>query len=86
MIIFSRLKKIQGKSSIKADLIGANNTLPQELWNKYFIKAQVFGVERNLINQDNNSAILMETNDRFSTSNRTKRIKTRYFFVKDKVD
>ena len=36
--------------------------------------------------QDNNSAILLEVNGRMSSSKRTKHIKSKYFFIKDKVD
>ena len=38
------------------------------------------------IYQDNNSAILLEVNGRHSSNKRTKHIKTKFFFVKDKVD
>ena len=38
------------------------------------------------IYQDNNSAILLEVNGRQSSTKRTKHIKTKYFFVKDKID
>ena len=43
--IFSRKQKIQGKSSAKDDLIGVDDTLPQALWNKYFIKAHGYFVD-----------------------------------------
>ena len=39
-----------------------------------------------VIYQDNKSMILMETNRKWSSSKRTKHIKMKYFFVKDKVD
>ena len=39
-----------------------------------------------MVNQDKNSAIFIEKNGCFSSSNRTKHIKTIYFFVKDKMD
>ena len=83
---FSRKQQIQGKISTKCELIAVDEKLPQTLWTNYFIEAQGYSVEINLINQDNKSAILMETNGRFLSSKRTKHIKTRYFFVKDKVD
>ena len=38
------------------------------------------------IYQDNNSAILLEVNGRASSTKRTKHIKTKFFYVKDKVD
>ena len=39
-----------------------------------------------MVYQDNKSAILLETNGRMSQSKRTKHIKMKYFFVKDRVD
>ena len=82
---FSRKQKLQGKSSTEDELIGVHDTLPEALWTKYFIMAQGYTVDHNIIKQDNKSAILLEKNGRFSSSKRTKHIKTRYFFVKDKV-
>jgi hypothetical protein len=43
-------------------------------------------MEPSIINQDNMSAILLETNSHASASNQTKHIKVKYFFIKDKVD
>lgn len=39
-----------------------------------------------LIYQENKSTILLQMNGKFSSSKRTKHIKMKYFFVKDKVD
>ena len=39
-----------------------------------------------LLNQDNISAILLKTSGRASSSKRTKHIKVKYYFIKDKVD
>ena len=62
---FSIKQNIQGNSSTKDELIGVDETLPQALWTNYFIEAQGYLVDKNLINQDNKSAILIETNGRF---------------------
>jgi hypothetical protein len=43
-------------------------------------------VEQNVLYQDNKSTILLANNGRWSSSKRTKHIKSRYFFIKDKVD
>ena len=47
---------------------------------------QGYDMEPSLLYQDNMSAILLETNGRASSSKRTKHIKVKYCFVKDKVD
>ena len=38
------------------------------------------------IYQDNVSAQMLETNRKFSSSRKTKHIKAKFFFIKDKVD
>ena len=76
---FSINQKIQGNSSTEDELIGVDDILPQAIQTKHFIKDQGYSVDRKLIKQDNKSAILMETNVRFSSSKITKHIKTRYF-------
>ena len=38
-------KELNTKSSTKAELIGANDALPQMFWNKYFIESQVYGID-----------------------------------------
>ena len=43
-------------------------------------------MDPSLLYQDNMSAILLKTNGRASSSKRTKHIKVKYYFVKDKVN
>ena len=43
-------------------------------------------MDPSLLNQDNMSAILLETNGRASSSKRNKHIEVKYYFIKDKVD
>jgi hypothetical protein len=43
-------------------------------------------VEENILYQDNKSTILLANNGRWSSGKRTKHIKSRYFYIKDKVD
>ena len=38
------------------------------------------------LHQDNVSAQLLDVNGRFSSSKKTKHIKAKFFFIKDKVD
>ena len=48
--------------------------------------AHILSSENNIIYQDNKSAILLETNGRWSSSGRTKHVKARYFYVKHNGD
>jgi hypothetical protein len=43
-------------------------------------------MEETILNQDNTSAILLETNGRQLGSRHTEHIHVRYFFIKDRVD
>jgi hypothetical protein len=83
---FSRKQKLNMRSSCEGELVGVYDALPLILWARYFIEAQGYTVEQNILFQDNKSTILLATNGRWSSSKRTKHIKSRYFFVKDKVE
>ena len=86
IISFSRKQKINTRSSTESELVGVDDAMPQILWSLYFIQAQGYDTTHAVVYQDNKSAILLETNGKFSSSKRTKHIKMKYFFIKDKVD
>ena len=46
VLSMSKNKKINTKSSTEAELIWADNALPQMFWTKYFIEAQGYGVDK----------------------------------------
>lgn len=81
----STKQKINTKSSTEAELIGASDMMPQILWTRYFIIAQGFEIDKCILYQDNKSAILMEENGKLSSSQRTRHINIRYFFIKDRI-
>eukprot|EP00956_Cyclotella_meneghiniana_P028301 scaffold65295_cov71-Cyclotella_meneghiniana.AAC.14 len=85
-ISFSRKQKINVRSSCEGELVGIDDAIPTMLWARYFIEAQGYTVEQNILYQDNKSTILLANNGRWSAGKRTKHIKSRYFFIKDKVD
>ena len=64
----SRGQKLNTKSSTESELVGIDDALPQILWGKYFIEAQGYTVEHNILLQDNKSTILLATNGKFSSS------------------
>jgi hypothetical protein len=86
VISFSRKQKLNVRSSCEGELVGIDDALPLILWARYFIEAQGYTVEENLLYQDNKSTILLATNGWWSSGKRTKHIKSRYFYIKDKVD
>jgi hypothetical protein len=83
---YSWKHKINMKSSTQAEIVGVDDSLRYILWACYFMIEQGYDMDVFLLYQDNMSTILLETNGRASSSKRTKHIKVKYFFIKDKVD
>eukprot|EP00804_Cyclotella_cryptica_P010749 CCRYP_005527-RA/>CCRYP_005527-RA protein AED:0.26 eAED:0.17 QI:0/0/0/1/1/1/3/0/840 len=83
---FSRKQKLNRRSSSEGELVGIDDALPWILWCRYFIEAQGYTVEQNILCQDNKSRIQLAKDGQWSSSKQTKHIKSRYFFIKDKED
>jgi hypothetical protein len=81
----STRQKFNTKSSTEGELVGVNDVMPQVLWTRYFLEAQGYGVNDSVVDQDNQSAILLEKHGNASSSKRTRHINIRYFFVTDRV-
>ena len=86
VMLLSRKQKVNTRSSTETELVGVDDAIGSVLWSLYFMQAQGLDMRCARIYQDNNSAILLEVNGRQSSTKRTKHIKTKYFFVKDKID
>jgi hypothetical protein len=84
-IVSSTKQKLNIRSSIETEIVGADDFMPAICWTRYFMKTQVYGVKDNVLFQDNNSSILLENNGKASSSKRTKHINIRYFFITDRV-
>ena len=72
-------QKLVARSSTEAELIGVHDILPQILWTRNFLMSQGYPVQKNVVYQDNMSAMLLENNGRKSSTKRTKHIELRYF-------
>jgi len=51
-----------------------------------FLESQGYAVERNILYQDNEATILLETNGKWSSTKRTRVLNIRYFFILDQVE
>jgi len=60
--------------------------MPYNIWAILFLEAQGYKVIRNVLFQDNQSAILMQKNGRNSCTGNSRHINVRYFWIKDRVD
>ena len=85
IISISKKQKLNTKSSMEAELIGADDEISQTLWTRYFLKSQGYGTDKNIFYQDNTSAMLLENNGNKSSTKKTKHIHVRYYFIKDRV-
>ena len=84
-IVMSTKQKLNTRSSTEAELVGVDDCMPAICWTRYFVQAQGWDVQENILYQDNKSAILLEKNGKASSSKRTKHINIRYYFVTDRV-
>ena len=62
IISISKKQKLKTKSSTEAELIGADDAMPQMLWTRYFLERQGCGIDKIIFYQDNMSAMLLEKN------------------------
>ena len=58
----SQKQKLNMRSSTESELVGADNIAAQILWTKQFMEAQGYEIKKNIMYQDNKSAILLEEN------------------------
>lgn len=76
--------KLVTKSSTEAELVTLSDAVSMTAWVMQFLKAQGYDVRGNLY-QDNLSTIALANNGR-STSDRTRHINIRYFFIKQYLE
>ena len=81
----SKKQKLNTKSSTESEVVGTDDVMPQILWTLYFLEAQGYKVDDNILYQDNKSSILLETNGRGSSGKQTRHMNVRYFFIADRV-
>jgi len=82
----STTSKVNVKSATESELVSAAEYLPYTLWFRYFMESQRYKTDKNVLYQDNKSAILMEINGWNSCTGNSRHIDIRYFWIKDRVD
>jgi hypothetical protein len=83
---YSRKIKLNSRSSTKTELLTLDMYMPEMLWSLYFIQLQGYEPECVGLYQDNISTQLLIKNGNFSSGKKTKHIKAKFFFIKDKLD
>jgi hypothetical protein len=75
------------RSRTEGKLVAVDNAATMILcWTKLFLEAQGYDKDKNIVYQDNKSAILLETNDKKSLGKQTRTLNIRYFFITNQVE
>jgi hypothetical protein len=82
----ARKQTMKVQSSTEGELVTVDDAATMILWTKLFLEAQGYEVDKNIVYQDNKSAILLETNGKRSSGKRTRALNIRYFFITDQVE
>ena len=85
LVNIARNHKLNMGSSTEAKLVSISDVLGMVMWCKYFMEAQGYAIENNILYQDNKSTILLAKNGRMSAGKNSKYIKNRFFLITDKV-
>ena len=72
--------KLNTGSSTEVELVIIADVLGIMMWCKYFMEAQGYSIENNILYQDNKSIILLANNGRTSSGKNSKHIKNRFFY------
>ena len=83
MQTISTKQKINTKSSTDVELVGADDVWSYILRTKWFLEEQGYGMKNNTLYQDNTSTMFLEKYGKESSSQRTRYINTKYFFITD---
>ena len=78
--------KLNTVSSTETEIVSVGEKLPKVLWYRLFRIAQGGYSKEDILMQDNQSAILLENNGRFSVGKGSKHIDIRYFFITNRIE
>ena len=85
LLTISRKHKLNVGSSTESELVSIADVLGIMMWSKYFMEAQGYTIENNVLYQDNMSTILLAKNGRMSAGKASKHIKNQFFLITDKM-
>ena len=81
----SRKPKMNTRSSTETKLVSVYDVIPAILWTRLFLQDQGYGITETVINQDDQSTILLANQGKLSSAKREKNIEIRYFYITNKV-
>jgi hypothetical protein len=83
---YFRKIKLNTRSSTETKLVGADMYIPEILWSLLFMHSQGYDMEVIELCQDSKSTQLLIQKGRFFRGKKTKHIKAKFVFIKDRVD
>jgi hypothetical protein len=83
---YSRKVKLNTQSLMETELVVADMFMPEMLWSLHFIQEQGYKVECMGLYQDNISTQLLVKNGQMLSGKKTKHIKAKFFFIKNRVN
>ena len=81
----SKKHRLDVGSSTESELVSIADVLGVMMWCNYFMEAQGYTIDNNLLYQDNKSTILLAKNGRMSANKASRHIHHRYFLIADKI-
>ncbi len=78
--------KLNARSSTETEQLAADMYMPKMLWSLNFLQAQGYESECVGLYQSNISSQLLIKIGRMSSGRKIKHIKSKYFFIKDRID
>ena len=81
----SSMQKLNTKSSTEAELVALSDSCGHIIWTRDYLIGQGYKMGPVRVLQDNQSAMALVKRG-YSTSEKTRHVNIRYFFVKDRVD
>jgi len=82
----SSKQKLNTKSLTETELVGISDYLPYNIWIVMFLREQGYILRKNVLRQDNQSAIHMERNGRNSCTRNFRHVNIQYFFAQDRIN
>ena len=79
MVNISRKHTLNVGSSTESELVSIADVLGMMMWCKYFMKAQGYTIENNILYQDNKVTILFAKNSMMTAGKNSKHIKNSFF-------